>query len=94
MKPGGDFEQMQKFHFSSQTPNLLMKKLRSGFLLKDILDRSKRMEEVQSPQPLKLVLYFAHDMNLVHMLSSLGFFTVGTISALIEKYTKKYYQLN
>lgn len=77
MQPGGDFDQIDKFFFTSQTETTEMKRLRSGFLLKTILDQSRKTLGFQPIQPPKLWLYFAHDMTIVDMLKSLGLFTVS-----------------
>lgn len=77
MQSGGDFDQIDKFFFTSQTETTEMKRLRSGFLLKTILDQSRKTLGFQPIQPSKLWLYFAHDMTIVDMLRSLGLFTVS-----------------
>lgn len=84
MQSGGDFEQIHKLYFTSQTNTTEMKKLRSGFLLKEILDQSRKMQGFQSIEPPKLRLYFAHDITLVDMLLSLGLpmVRIGLLSSI------------
>lgn len=72
IKPGGTFEQIDRFFYSHRTRTTKMKKFRSGFLLKDILDRSKQFMGNQRVELPNLWLYFAHDITIDDMLNSLG----------------------
>lgn len=86
MQPGGDFEEINKLVLTSQTETTEMKKLRSGFLLKEILDRSRRMQGFQPVEPPQLRLYFAHDTTIVDMLKSLGLFEVSITFCCLNNY--------
>lgn len=77
MQKNGDFEQIDKLFFETQTATTEMKRLKAGFLLKEILDKSRKIQGFQSTEPPKLRLYFAHDMTIVDMLKSLGLYTVS-----------------
>lgn len=53
-----------------------MKKLKSGFLLKEILDRfTSKVQSTLNPNR-SLWMYFAHDITLSNMLNTLGMFEV------------------
>lgn len=56
------------------TPELA--KLRSGFLLKDILDRSVSKSQNRLVPNQSLWMYSAHEATIANMLNSLGLFTV------------------
>lgn len=76
MTPGGDFEYLVKSFFLLFTPTAEMKKLRSGFLLREILDRSKNKTESTLKPNRSLWMYFVHDTTIADMLNSLGLFKV------------------
>lgn len=65
-----------------------MKKLKSGFLLKDILDRFSRKKDSTLDPDQSLYLYFAHDITLSNMLNSLGLFKVMHKHKIIIKLCK------
>lgn len=74
MSPEGDFEYLALSWYSIYSYTNEMKKLKSGFLLKDILDRfSRKVNSTLSPDR-SLWLYYAHDITMTNMLSTLGFF--------------------
>lgn len=76
MTIGGDFEYLMHYYFQIFTQTPEMKKLKSGFLLKEILDRfSNKTKSILSPDR-SLWLYFAHDITITNMLNSLGLFKV------------------
>lgn len=80
MKNGGDFEKIATLYFPISTHTIEMKKLKSGFLLKEILDRfSDKIQSKLSPDR-KLWMYFAHDATIAFMLNSLGLFNVITFN--------------
>lgn len=76
MVPGGDFEYLALFHFKIFTPTIEMKKLKSGFLLKEILDRFIAKTQAIRPPDYSLYMYFAHDNTIANMLNSLGLYSV------------------
>lgn len=76
MIPGGEFERLTLYAYEQWTALLEMKKLRSGFLLKDILNRfSNKTQSILTPDR-SLWMYFAHDFTIFSLLDSLGMFTV------------------
>lgn len=77
MKPGGDLEYLATLYFSMTTHTTEMKKLRAGFLLKEILDHfTDKLNASLSPDR-SLWMYFAHDTTIAIILNSLGLFEVG-----------------
>ncbi|XP_055307972.1 prostatic acid phosphatase-like [Sitodiplosis mosellana] len=73
MKPCGDLEYLAIFWFKIFTVTDEMKKLKSGFLLKEILNRfTNKTQSILSPN--RLYLYFAHDITISNMLNTLGLF--------------------
>lgn len=82
MEPCGDLEYLAMFWFKIFTPTKGMKKLKSGFLLKEILDRfTAKMESKLSPDR-SLWMYFAHDITLSNMLNTLGLFEVTKLHVI------------
>lgn len=76
MTPGGDFEFIAVSWYALFTATTEMKKLRSGYLFLDILDRFKNKTlSILSPNR-SLHLYFAHDITISNMLNSLGLYKV------------------
>lgn len=76
MAPHDDFEDLAIQWFTIFTPTTEMKKLRSGFLLKEILERfMNETHSTLSSNP-NLWMYFAHDITIANMLNSLGVFEV------------------
>lgn len=76
MVPGSDFEDLAFYWFRMFTARNEMKKLRSGYLLKQILDRfTNKTLSTLSPNR-SLWMYFGHDITLGNMLNSLGVYNV------------------
>lgn len=76
MEPCGDFEHLAMFWFEIFTPTIETQRIKSGYLLKDILDRFKAKTQSTLSPDRKLFLYFAHDITLSNMLNTLGLFEV------------------
>lgn len=77
MTPGGDFEYISISWYGLFTQTTEMKRLRSGFLLKEIFDRfTNKTLSTLSPDR-NLWLYFAHDITISNMLNSLGLYKVN-----------------
>ncbi|XP_055305422.1 prostatic acid phosphatase-like isoform X2 [Sitodiplosis mosellana] len=74
MNEGGNFEYLMHYYFQMFTPNNEMKKIKSGFLLKEILDRFTNKTQSTLSLNRSLYLYFAHDITISNMLNSLGLF--------------------
>lgn len=70
---------LRYYYLASATKFLA--KYRSGFLLKDILDRfSAKVAKTLSPD-LKYTAYSTHDINVANLLNSLGVFDVSEIQS-------------
>lgn len=76
MLPGGEFERITVLSYELWTELLEMKKLRSGFLLKEIFDRFSNKTQSKLSPDRSLWMYFAHDFTISSMLHSLGMSTV------------------
>lgn len=73
---GRDFEYLALQWYRIFTITNEMKKLKSGYLLKEILDRfTNKTQSTLSPDR-SLWMYFAHDITVSNMLNSLGVFEV------------------
>lgn len=76
MEIGGDLEYLYLNWFPMWTATPEMKKFRSGYLLKEILDHfGDKVQSKLSPDR-SLWMYFAHDITLVSMLNTLGLYEV------------------
>lgn len=72
-----NFRYLATFYFALFTQTTEMKKLRAGYLLKEILDRlNDKTKSTLSPNR-SLWMYFAHDNTLVDLLNSLDLFDVN-----------------
>lgn len=77
MQPGGKFEKMAFYWYTLYTRKMLMKKLRAGYLLKEILDRfTGKIKKNLKPNK-TIYLYFAHDTTIAQLLDTLGVFKVN-----------------
>lgn len=85
MESGGDFEYLALFHFKIFTPTIEMKKLKSGFLLIEMLNRFMAKSQATLLPDYSLFMYFAHDNTIANMLNSLGLFEVR------NEYAKSFY---
>lgn len=72
-----DFAYLADFYFAIFTQTDEMKKLRAGFLLKEILDRSDNKSKSMLSPDRSLWMYFAHDNTIVDVLNSLRLFHVS-----------------
>lgn len=76
MDPNGAFESLAQYYYQIFTLTTEMKKIMSGFLLREILERcSKKFQSLLSPDR-SLWMYFAHDVTILNMLNSLGLYEV------------------
>lgn len=82
MVPNSEFERLSLRWYALFTPTPEMKKLRSGFLLKDILNRFTNKTQHVLPLDLTLWMYFSHDVALSDMLNSIGVFEVCIFNTL------------
>lgn len=76
--PGGAFEELALYWFQSITGTTEMKRLKSGFLLKEILDRFRRKASSLLPNQL-MQFYSGHDITIASILNSLGKFDVNIL---------------
>lgn len=77
MKPGDRFEYLSTYWLKVVTATTQLKRLRSGFLLKDILDRFKNKTLSFLPNQV-MQIYSGHETTISSMLNSLGLFEVFT----------------
>lgn len=80
--PGGDFEKMALYWYTLYTRKQEMKKLRSGFLLKDLLDRAEEKASRTLSPDRNLWMYFAHGPTITSLLNTLGLFETVQIVSL------------
>ncbi|XP_037041769.1 prostatic acid phosphatase-like [Bradysia coprophila] len=74
MVPGGDFEYLAFNWLAIFTQMTEQKRLKSGWLLKEILDHcTSKIRSTLSPNR-SIFMYFGHDITLGNMLNSLGLF--------------------
>lgn len=76
IKPGGPFETLTTYWFKLSTATTLMKRLKSGFLLKEILDRFKNKTLALEPKQL-MQLFSGHETTISGILNSLGLLEVS-----------------
>lgn len=76
MRPPSVFEELTYQWGKIFTATTEMKKLRSGFLLKEILNRFSSKTQSTLSSNRNLWMYFAHDITIANMLNSLGVFEV------------------
>lgn len=76
-----DFRRVLSSRYVADTLSTEMKKLKSGYLLKSILDRfTNKTLSILSPNR-SLWMNFAHESVIVHMLQSLGIFNVKSYTS-------------
>lgn len=74
--PDGAFEYLRKFYMEFMTGTTELKRLKSGFLLKEIFDRFKNKTLSLLPEKL-MHLYSGHNFTIASLLNSLGIFSVS-----------------
>lgn len=72
--PHGELEKLSKFSFVQPTYTNYMKKIRSGYLLREILDNSWLQFTNPSKNP-SMVMYSAHHNTIANLLHSIGLYT-------------------
>lgn len=77
MRPGSKFEYLALNYFTIFAKTDEMKKLRSGYLLDEILQRSKQKSMGTLLPDRVLSMYFGHDNALADTLISLGLYEVS-----------------
>lgn len=77
IEPNGIVDYIVKFSYRMYTDTKQLARLKSGFLLKEILEHfSQKANSTLSPDR-SLWLYSAHDYTVSNMLNSLGLFEVS-----------------
>lgn len=92
MVPGGRFEYMALYWYTLYTRKQEMKKLRAGFLLKDLLNRAEEKANGRLTPDRNLWMYFAHDTTISSLLDTLSLFDkVWTLFTYIDwHFSKKF----
>lgn len=76
MDPGDEFEFLALERLKSATETTEMKKIKSGYLLEEILDRfTNKTQSILSPDR-SVWLYFGHETTIANMLNTLGIYKV------------------
>lgn len=75
MQPGDRFEYLANYWLKMITATKQLKRLRSGFLLKDILDRFKKKSHGLLPNQV-MQIYSGHEVTISSLLNSIGVFEV------------------
>lgn len=70
--PDGEFKDLNEIAFALPTYTPQLKRLKHGFLLKNILDRLTNKTQTRTEQT--MVIYSAHDSTLAGLLNVLGLF--------------------
>lgn len=77
MEENGVMEYIATFHHTMSTGTPLLARLKSGFLIKEILEHfSQKIDSTLQPDR-SLFLYSAHETTIANILNSLGLFTVS-----------------
>lgn len=78
--------------FPAFTATTELKKLKSGFLLKDILDRfTEKYENTLSPNR-SLWMYFGHKTTLINLLNTLGLYE-PVVSSIFYPFEMRVFEL-
>lgn len=76
IEPNGIVERIAESHFKVNTATPELARLRSGFLIKEIMERfTQKLFAALEPDRV-LWLYSAHDETIANILNSLGMFEV------------------
>lgn len=87
--PGGVFEYLAEYWLIFTTGTTELKRLKSGFLLKEIFDRFKKKTLSLLPDEL-MYIYSGHDITIGGLLNSLGVFEVSIrVNILLSECSKK-----
>lgn len=74
IKPNGTMEYIAKFDYKTYADTPQLARLKSGFLLKEILEHfSQKIDSTLQPNR-SFWMYSAHDVTILNMLNSLGLF--------------------
>lgn len=81
-----DFKFISFYQLLLNTATTEMKRLKSGFLLKEIFDRFKNKSQSTLSPDRSLWMYFGHETTIANMLNSLGIFTEVNIFIEIKTF--------
>lgn len=84
MEPLGDLNKLAAYWYEIPTVTKEMQKLKSGFLLKEILNQFTDKMESKFTINQTLFMYFAHDVTIANMLHSLGLFEVKILCEFLK----------
>lgn len=73
---GGAMEYIATFDFKTYTDTPQLARLKSGFLLKEILEHFSQKINLTLQPNRSLWIYSAHDITITNMLNALGLFKV------------------
>lgn len=79
----GDFEWVANHYFQIETNTTLLARLKSGFVIREMLQRFEQKISGTLTPDLSLYIYSAHDTTIAGVLNSLGLFYVN-ICAIIN----------
>lgn len=77
IEPNGIMEYIAKLHLKLFTDTKELAKLKSGFLIKEIMERFNRKTTSNLHPDRSLWLYSAHDITIGNVLNALGLFEVS-----------------
>lgn len=83
ISPDGLMERFVKLHVKSYTDLPLLARLKSGFILKEMMDRFD--QKINSKITEKVWLYSGHDTTIINILNPLGLFKVNFKKKLSSK---------
>lgn len=92
--PGGIFEYISTFWFKFITGTTELKRLKSGFLLKQLLDRFKNKTLSLLPAEQMMQIYSGHDITISGILDSLDVFEVWYISYMDIKVVQFFFDIS
>lgn len=85
IEPNGLMEYISKWHFKLESATPLLARLRSGFLLKEILEHfDHKIKKTLTPDR-SVWFYSAHDSTISHLLTGLGLFEVSFLFSKCNK---------
>lgn len=74
--PGDEMEKLANFCFSMPTNNKLLARLKTGFFVRDIVERFTMKSQSKLSPDRSLWIYSAHDATIASVLNALGLFKV------------------
>lgn len=84
--PDGEMQHIAEYFMKFTTETTEMKKLKSGFLLREILDRFQNKSQSILQPDRSIWLYSGHDSTIGPILNSLGLFEVIFLMSSTEKW--------